>query len=193
MLKRIPKAILPIMVTAASGILLVGHSLSVSAGQSGMARPNTLVTPSTYISLEPVPRGRTFELAVVLKVREGFHINAHEVSEEFLIPTEIAAELPPGFRSAGIIYPKGTLRKFAFSENKLNVYQGTVTVRMKVEALDSAPLGQQDLAFKLRYQACSEEACFPPVNLPVTAELQVAARGAAAHPAHAEIFSSGRR
>ncbi len=68
-----------------------------------------------------------------------------------------------------------------------------MTVRMKVEALGSAPLGRQSLPLKVRYQACNEEACFPPVNLPVTAELQVAERGAAAHAVHAEIFSPRSR
>ncbi len=192
MRKRILRAILPV-VAAMCGMLLAGHSLSLAAGQAGMPRANTLVTPSAYVSLEPVPRGKTFEIAVVLKVREGFHINGHEVLEEYLIPTKVGAELPAGFRVTGITYPNGTLRKFVFSENKLNVYEGRVTVRMKVEALTSAPLGRQSLPLKLRYQACSEEACFPPVNLPITAELLVAERGAASHSVHAEIFSSRSR
>ena len=192
MLKHAPGAIL-LVAGAACGMLPAGHSPSSAAGQIGVPRANTLVTPSAYVSLEPVPRSRTFEIAVVVKVREGFHINAHEVSEQYLIPTEISAELPAGFRLMGIAYPKGTLRKFEFSESKLNVYEGSVTVRMKVEALGSAPLGRQSLPLKVRYQACNEEACFPPVNLPVTAELQVAERGAAAHAVHAEIFSPRNR
>jgi cytochrome c biogenesis DsbD-like protein len=193
MRKRAPGAILPLVVGAACGLLLAGHAPSSAAGQTGVPRANTLVTPSAYVSLRPVPRSRTFEIAVVLKVREGFHVNAHQVLEEYLIPTEVSAELPAGFRLIGIAYPKGTLRKFEFSESKLNVYEGSVTVRMKVEALGSAPLGLQSLPLKVRYQACSNEACFPPVNLPVTAELQVAERGAAARAVHAEIFSPGSR
>lgn len=193
MQKRLSRLALAICAMSACAIALAGYCLTAPAAQSGMPRANTLVTPSAYVSLEPVPRGRTFEIAVVLKVREGFHINAHEVSGEYLIPTEISAELPAGFRAAEVTYPKGSLRKFDFSEDQLNVYEGSVTVRMKVAALVSAPLGQQDLALKLRYQACNQEACFPPVNLPVSVLLQVAERGAAAHLAHPEIFSSGGR
>src|SRR5712691_10476585 len=150
MLKHAPGAIL-LVAGAACGMLPAGNSPSSAAGQIGVPRANTLVTPSAYVSLEPVPRSRTFEIAVVLKVREGFQVNAHEV------------------------------------------YEGSVTVRMKVEALGSAPLGRQSLPLKVRYQACNEEAFFPPVNLPVTAELQVAERGAAARAVHAEIFSPRSR
>ncbi|HYL11137.1 MAG TPA: protein-disulfide reductase DsbD domain-containing protein [Candidatus Acidoferrales bacterium] len=191
--KHLAMRILPVVALAACAACLAGHSFVVAAGQSGAPRANTLVSASAYVSLEPVPRGKTFEIAVVLKVRDGFHINAHEVSGEYLIPTEITAELPAGFRSAAVSYPKGTLGKFEFSEDKLNVYQGSVTVRMKVEAQQSAPLGRQSLPLTLRYQACSNEACFPPVRLPVTAEFQVAERGAAARMVHAEIFSSRSR
>ncbi len=186
---RVVRTALCIAGAGAAAIFLAVRGPATEAAQSGVPRANTLVSPSAYVSLEPAPRGRTFEIGVALKVRDGFHVNAHEVSEEYLIPTEVSAELPAGFHILGVTYPKGTLRKFDFSEKKLNVYEGTVLVRMKVETLANAPLGHQSLPLKLRYQACSTEACYPPVNLPVAAELQVAERGAAAHPAHTEIFS----
>lgn len=160
------------------------------AAQSNLPRANSVIEPAAYVSLEPVPRGRAFDLAVVLKIRPGFHVNAHEASEDFLIPTEITAELPSGFRAVATNYPKGELRKFQFSPKKLNVYEGSVTVRMKLEALDSAPLGTQKLALKLRYQACTDEICLPPVTVPVTAEFHVAERGAKSRAVHTEIFSS---
>jgi hypothetical protein len=117
-------------------------------------------------------------------------VNAHEASEDFLIPTEITAELPPGFRTVAINYPKGALRKFQFSPKQLNVYEGSVTVRLKLEALDAAPVGIEKLALKLRYQACTNEICLPPISVPVVAEFQVAERGAQSRPVHPEIFSA---
>jgi hypothetical protein len=165
-------------------------SLPAHAAQSSVPRATTVIEPTAYVSLEPVPRGRAFDLAVVLKIRPGFHVNAHEASEDFLIPTEVTAALPAGFRTVITNYPKGALRKFEFSQKKLSVYEDSVTVRMKVDVLDAAPLGTEKFVLKLRYQACTNEICLPPVTVPVIAEFQVAERGAKSHPVHNEIFSS---
>ncbi len=159
--------------------------------QSNIPRGKDVVAPSTYVSLEPVPRGRSFELAVVMKIRPGFHVNAREVSADYLIPTDLKAELPQGFRADAATYPKGTLRKFPFSPDKpLNVYEGTAVVRMTLTALGDAPLGPQRIPLKLRYQACSHEVCLPPVTLALEASLEIAPTGAASRAAHPEIFNS---
>ncbi len=164
--------------------------LPASHGQNvPLPRPDLVIEARAYVSLSPVPRGRAFELAVVAEARPGFHINAHEVSEDYLIPTTLEAELPPGFRVLGTVYPPGVLRSFKFSAAKLRVYEGRVTLRMKLEAAPDAPLGRRQLPLTLRYQACSQEACLPPVKIPVTVQLEVAPAGAAARPAYPAIFA----
>ncbi len=147
-----------------------------------------VVKPEIYASLEPVARGSSFQIAVVMKIRPGFHVNAREKSEDYLIATDLKAALPAGFTSGEVSYPKGKLEKFAFSKIPLNVYQDTVILRMPVTALASAPLGEQRIPLKLRYQACSNELCLPPVTLPLDATLNVTASATAAKPAHSEIF-----
>jgi len=147
-----------------------------------------VVKPEIYASLEPVARGSSFQIAVVMKIRPGFHVNAREKSEDYLIATDLKAALPAGFSSGEVSYPKGKLEKFAFSKIPLNVYHDTVILRMPVTALASAPLGEQHIPLKLRYQACSNELCLPPVTLPLDATLNVTASATAAKPAHSEIF-----
>ena len=142
--------------------------------------------PEIYASLDPAGRGSSFQIAVIMKIRPGFHVNAREKSEDYLIATDLKAALPAGFNSGEVSYPKGKLEKFAFSKIPLNVYQDTVILRMPVTVLASAPLGEQHIPLKLRYQACSNELCLPPVTLTLDATLNVAA--SAGKPAHAEIF-----
>jgi Disulphide bond corrector protein DsbC len=150
---------------------------------------NEVVAPTAYASADPVARNVPFQLAVVLKIRPGFHINAREKSAAYLIATDLKYEMPAGFTAGEAIYPKGTLHTFAFSKDKpLNVYEDTVTLRLPVTATSDAPLGEQHIAMKVRYQACSNEVCLPPVTLPVTATINVAATGTKA--AHAEIFAT---
>ena len=119
-----------------------------------------VVKPEIYASLEPVARGSSFQIAVVMKIRPGFHVNAREKSEDYLIATDLKAALPAGFNSGEVSYPKGKLEKFTFSK----------------------------IPLKLRYQACSNELCLPPVTITLDAVVNMAASDSAAKPAHAEIF-----
>lgn len=160
---------------------------SFCLGQN-LPRAADVVKPRAYVSLEPVPRGRTFEIAVVAEIASGFHINANKVMEDYLIPTTLDAELPKGFRVVETRYPEGQLQKFDFSEKMLNVYDGRVTLRLKAQALAGAPLGNASHTLTLRYQACNDRACLPPVRIPVPVEFVVAEAGAKAKPANPEIF-----
>jgi len=148
-----------------------------------------VVKPEIYASLDPAGRSSSFQIAVVMKIRPGFHVNAREKSEEYLIATDLKAELPAGFNSSEVVYPKGKLETFTFSKKPLNVYQGTVILRLPVNALANAPLGEQYIPLKLRYQACSTELCLPPVTVPLDAVVNVASSASAAKPAHPEFFA----
>jgi DsbC/DsbD-like thiol-disulfide interchange protein len=179
--KRLTTSILLLLVIASLAISPLAHSQAVSG--------KDVLAPTAYVSYDPVARGMSFQVAVVLKIRPGFHVNAHEVSEEYLIPTELRPDVAAGFTVSDVIYPKGTLQTFTFSKNKpLNIYTDSVTVRLPLTVLRSAPLGPQHLAMKLRYQACSMEICLPPVTKDVETTIHVVAGQPAAKPANAAIF-----
>jgi Thiol:disulfide interchange protein DsbD, N-terminal len=171
-------------------VLVVALAAAHSAAQDQIPSGRDVVSPSVYASLEPVARGSAFQLAVVLKIRPGFHINAREKSEDYLIATDLKADLPAGFRAGEVSYPKGKLHSFAFSKKPLNVYEETVILRLPLTALPAALLGAQHIPLKLRYQACSTEICLPPVTVALDATLNVAVSGA--KPAHADLFPPAR-
>ena len=163
---------------------------AVTYARSQTPSGKEVVTPTAYASFDPVARGTSAQVAVVMKIRPGFHVNAREVTEDYLIRTDLKAEAPAGFKMGDVAYPKGSLQTFVFSKNKqLNVYTDSVILRLPVTVLPDAPVGTQRLPLKLRYQACSSEICLPPVTLPVDATLNVVAEGKAARPANKEIFS----
>jgi hypothetical protein len=172
-------------------------ALAVAAGLLGRAKVHAqgvsgkdVVAPTAYVSYDPVARGMSFLVGVELTIKPGFHVNAREVSADYLIPTEVRAEVPAGFKPGEVIYPKGTLESFAFSKNtKLNVYSGTVTVKLPLTVLANAPLGPQHLAMKLHYQACSQQICLPPVTKDVDATIHVVATQAEAKPVNAGVFA----
>jgi hypothetical protein len=146
-----------------------------------------VVKPATYASFEPVARGKKMEIAVVMKIRDGYHVNARETTFDYLIPTDLKADAPTGFKTGAVSYPKGTLHKFNFTKDKpLNVYTDIVVLRLPVSVDANAPLGEQHIALKLRYQACSTDVCLPPATLSVDAVIHVSAKES--NPSHAELF-----
>jgi hypothetical protein len=172
-------------------VLVISALLFLSGARMAQAQTPSardVVSPAVYVSAEPAARGVPFQVAVVFKIRPGFHVNAREKSADYLIATDLRAEMPSGFKAGEVAYPKGQLQTFTFSKNPLNVYEGTVTLRMPVTAQASAPVGQQQIPLKLRYQACSTAVCLPPVTIDLKASINIAAGAAAAKPAHAELF-----
>ena len=164
--------------------------LSAVAQDSAYPPAANVLQPQAYVSLQPVPRGRAFEIAVVAKISPGFHINAHVPSEDYLIPTKVMADLSPGVFLVETTYPRGVMRAFRFSKTPLRVYETSFMVRMKLRASGAAPLGPQKIGITVGYQACNQDACLPPTKLSLTADVEIAAVDAPTHPVHTDIFST---
>jgi uncharacterized protein YcnI len=182
----------PVLLFALSATVMLSFAGSAPArAQTAVPSPAAVVKPQTFVSLEPVPRGKTFEVAIVVEIARGYHMNSHKPTDPYLIPTTLTPQLPAGFDIVDAIYPDGQLQKFSFSPNKpLNVYTGKVTLKLRLSAYADAPLGTVTIPITLRYQACNDTTCLQPVKVPVDAKLTVAAAGTKSHPAHPEIFAT---
>jgi DsbC/DsbD-like thiol-disulfide interchange protein len=128
---------------------------------SGVVRPDTVV-----------------KAAVVAEILSGYHINDHHPTLDYLIPTEI--KLEPSKQVAGndITYPKGELKKFAFSDAPLSVYEGKVQVGVALQLDHKTLPGDYEVKGQLAYQACNDHACLPPASVPLLFSFKVVRRGA---------------
>jgi Thiol:disulfide interchange protein DsbD, N-terminal len=168
-------------------VMAVATLISATPLLAQIPAARDVVKPAAYPSFAPVARGREMEIAVVMKIRDGYHVNARKTTFDYLIPTDLKADVPTGFKTGAVSYPEGTLHKFNFTKDKpLNVYTDTVVLRLPVSVGANAPLGEQHIALKLRYQACSTDVCLPPTTLPVDAVIHVSAKES--NPSHAELF-----
>jgi uncharacterized protein YcnI len=178
------------LATAAAAMFSASAGNAFVPTQEALPSPAAVVKPQTFVSLEPVPRGKSFEIAVVAEIAKGFHMNSHKPTDPYLIPTTLTPQLPSGFDVADTIYPDGHQEKFSFSPNKpLNVYTGKVVLRLKLTAHPDAAVGLTTIPITLRYQACNDTTCLQPVKIPVDAKFQVAAAGTKSRAAHADIFT----
>jgi len=188
---RLLRISLAALLTLSAAGMFSLNKLTMAGVQTAIPSPSAVVKPQTYVSLDPVPRGKAFEVAIVVEIARGFHMNSHKPTDPYLIPTTLTPQLPAGFELIDTIYPDGSKEKFAFSPNKpLDVYTGKVTLRLRLSARADAPLGAATLPITLRYQACNDTTCLQPVKVPVDAKFEIAAAGAKSHAAHTDIFTT---
>jgi hypothetical protein len=167
------------------------NSAAAAQSSTDVPSPAAIVKPRAFVSLSPVPRGKEFQVAVVTEIAHGYHMNSHHPTDQYLIATTLTPKLPTGFELLDTLYPAGRVEKFSFSPDKgLDVYSGSVTLKLRLIAHNDAPIGAVTFPVTLRYQACNDTTCLPPVKVPVDVRVDVAAAGTATHAAHPEIFST---
>jgi hypothetical protein len=173
-----------------SAVLLATAALPARANaQAAPMAAKDVVKAKSYVSLDRVPRGKDFEVAIVATIHDGYHMNSHHPLDSYLIATTMTANPPAGIKVLDTIYPPGRDKEFPFSPKKpLNVYTGSVTLRLKMMAEPNAKIGSMTVPVMLRYQACNDSACLPPVKIPVDVPVDIAAAGAASHPANKTLF-----
>ena len=134
---------------------------------------------ATYVTLEPTPtvvvsKGKAATATVRFRVKQGYHVNSNQPSSDLLIPTEIKFEAQPGVVVGRVVYPAGEEFALSFSpKQKLSVYQGDVTLKVPVSAAKNAKVGDYTLKGSLSYQACNDNACFPPKSAPFELTVQL--------------------
>ena len=113
-------------------------------------------------------------LAAVVDVQNGWHVNSNQPTFDYLIPTEVQWVSPPGWREVTVQYPRGKMRTFAFSGQPISTYEGEFIV---ISHWMPPPASSQpvEISAVLRYQACTDERCMPPVK--TTARLSLPSSG----------------
>ena len=133
--------------------------------------PQVTALPTEPVAVAP---GSSVRVELRFRVTPGFHINSSKPRSEFLIPTRLKLVPPANLAPGPVVYPEGTDLSFTFSpKEKVNVYSGDFTLRAELRAPGSAQPGNYKVQGELRYQACNDLACFPPVKLPVEFEVTV--------------------
>ena len=83
-----------------------------------------VVAPTAFASYDPVARGKEFQIAVVMKIRDGFHVNSRNKSAEYLIATDLKTDRRHRIQNRRRdVIPKASCTRFRFSKTPLNVYE----------------------------------------------------------------------
>lgn len=168
-----------------AGLILCGLTLSASA----QIDPETLVETRSAWSVDKARPGDVIQLAIQVTISDGYHINAHQLEDEFLIPTELKITPGKGFQVASPVYPQATSHEVSFSEQPLSVYEGKVHIIVPVTLGRKLRPGKYTITGTLKFQACNDEACFPPRTVKLQIPLEIVRTGTAVQAQHPELFT----
>jgi thiol:disulfide interchange protein len=118
-------------------------------------------------SIGSVSRGGSVKGTVVMNIPAGLHVNSNRPDSQYSIPTTLRVSSPNAKLSA-VSYPRGKSRKFQFSENAINVYEGRVAFNFNVAVPANFRGNEVRVRAVVRYQACTDEVCYPPKTQEIT-------------------------
>jgi len=147
------------------------------------------VSFKTEVILERVAYapGATVNGVVLLQIDPPYHVNANPASEDYLIPTELRIEAGKGYRVGKVQYPKPKEKAFAFSEGKpIKILEGRTPIKFQVTLEKNVPKRPMTLKATLRYQACDDNACYPPRTVPLEIKIPIADKEGAVNPKYQE-------
>ncbi|MBK6750368.1 MAG: protein-disulfide reductase DsbD N-terminal domain-containing protein [Pyrinomonadaceae bacterium] len=109
-----------------------------------------------------VTAGKTAKATVYLSIPSGLHVNSSRPGSEYAIATRVTATSSGGVKIGPVLYPRGKNRKFGFSEDTINVYEGRTPFTFNVTVPANYKKYSVVINVSVRYQACTDEVCYPP-------------------------------
>lgn len=153
---------------------LVVLALAVCAIAADEPRPAHVYVNFEGASSASVIPGKPADVDLKFRVKDGFHVNSNKPNSELLIPTTLKLSPPSDLSAAAITFPPGKDISFPFDPSeKLNVYSDAFTVKARLLAAQTALTGNFTVHGELRYQACSDNACYPPKTVPFQFDVHV--------------------
>jgi hypothetical protein len=126
-----------------------------------------------------VPAGQTFRggakgtVTLRVKLPGTVHVQSDKPLDKSLIPTVLTIAPTPGVKVEKIVYPAATKLKQEGQPQPLAVFGPDFTITVHL-AVASGAAGELIVPARLRYQACDEFMCYPPVRVDTRWTLRLA-------------------
>ena len=146
-------------------LFALNHYLTLEEGL--VSDTSALVTTTAEVNAE---KDGIFNVELRLKIATGWHINANPAGQANLIPTTLTLNTDDPMDIIDVAYPKGRSARFEFSDGSVNVYEGNLTIPLKLKQKSNRKKNTQ-VTLKLTYQPCSETECLLPQTLNIPLDL----------------------
>ena len=150
------------------------------------AQPEILKIDS-YLATNGVYAGGEFQIAVVPRLIEPWHINSATPEDEFVIATELRIQESKNYKISNIHYPSHKMKTFAFYDEALAVYEGDIVIIVTGKIANGVS-GSVNLSGNLFYQGCNDQVCLPPTETPFSLGIPILANSESVQFQHVEYF-----
>lgn len=148
------------------------------------------VKTQTLLSVDNVHAGGTFQIAVIADLDEGWHVNAHKPTLDYLIPTALTLEPVAGLTFGEIKYPESINLKFDFAEEALDVYEKRIVMNFSVTVAREEMPAPKMVKGTLEFQACNDQMCLAPAEVDINIPFNIAGLEQPSQLINTEIFGA---
>jgi suppressor for copper-sensitivity B len=163
--------------------------LALAGGAAAQIKPEQKASFVLHADRTAYEAASPARLAALVSIEKDWHVNSNKPTFDFLIPTVLTLALPEGWAPGQIRYPPAEMQRFAFADQPLAVYDGDVVIVADLEVPAGTAAGTYPVRGSLRYQACDDSQCLPPVT--TEAELQLTV-GPGGEEQHGELFAKAK-
>lgn len=109
-----------------------------------------------------IQAGKEASIRTLVSVKNGYHIQAHEVADELIIPTTLEIAGDKNFVIKKQVFPPTKKFMLTGTDQYLDVYDGEFEIETSLRVSDRVQKGSRQLLGKLKYQACDSIRCLFP-------------------------------
>ena len=120
-----------------------------------------------------IKAGKTSTFIIKINVKQGFHIQANQIKDKFLIPTTVAIDSSKNIKAGKAIFPESIKFRLEGTNDWMEVYNNSFQIKIPVKAGMQMERGSYSLRAEIRYQACNAKTCFFPKTIVFAIPFQV--------------------
>ncbi len=148
------------------------------------------VTVTTQAAANAVREGGTVDVAAILTMSDGWHVNSNRPLEEWLIPTEVWLDDSTYVDVIDVAWPEAHEIDLEFSEVPMSVFEEQAVIGIRLRVRDLAAGETLRLEGGVGYQACNDQTCAAPQEEAFVFVLPVVTGSASIDALAPDLFAS---
>lgn len=165
-------------------ILIVAIGIHLAAAQCSVSQN---IEISAFPSQNHVQPSEIFQVAITLKIEQGWHVYSPLEAPDGGNPLTIAPVVHSNVLFGDIRYPAGEKHSYEFAGEQWE-YRNEIVIPVVCKLNENFTGDEVDLQFVLNWQICSESVCLPPVKFkPIKLSIPVK-KNIPSEPVNKEFF-----
>ncbi len=120
-----------------------------------------------------VRAGESSVIKMKIEIKKGYHIQANQLKDEFLIPTVLEIQEYKNIKLGKPQFPRSKKFKLEDTDIFLDVYDGVFEIKIPTTVAKEIPKGNHAMKANLQYQACDNRTCLFPKTIAFSFTLKV--------------------